>query len=115
MPLRNANAVSSPEFATGAYIDPAIRKFNGLLPGAFDARDSILARLSHGEMVLNPRQIQTVIARAGFDAFAGVVPNYKTSNPKPQTNFASGGVAIAPVSSEPIHIHIETRLTRAAL
>ncbi len=82
-----------PEFASGGFIDPRI--YNGMIGGRFDGRDSLIARLSHGEMVLNPRQIQAAISRAGTDVFAGIVPNWKSPNPQPQTSFATGGYVAA--------------------
>jgi hypothetical protein len=79
-----------PEFAGGYFAD--FFRPNGLIPGSFDARDNILAMISRGEMVINPRQQSMVRALAGFDVFAGAgIPNY----PKPSTSpkLAVGGIA----------------------
>jgi hypothetical protein len=79
-----------PEFAGGYFAD--FFKPNGLLPGAFDARDNILAMISRGEMVLNPNQQRNIRALAGFDVFAGAgIPNYP--NPSPSPKLAIGGIA----------------------
>lgn len=98
-----------PEFASGAYIDPKI--YNGMISGRFDGRDTLLARLSHGEMVLNPSQIRAVINRANTDVFAGIVPNYKTVVPTPQTNFAAGGMAFAAPVAAPSPVIVIEKLT----
>lgn len=79
-----------PEFAGGHYFADYFRP-NGLIPGVFDARDNILALISRGEMVLNPRQQNRIRALAGYDVFAHAgIPNY----PKPNASnkFASGGI-----------------------
>lgn len=76
-----------PEFAVGHYFRP-----NGLLPGNFDGADNILAMISRGEMVINPRQQNRVRALAGFDVFAGAgIPNYPRASSSPK--LAVGGIA----------------------
>ncbi|MGD9724747.1 MAG: hypothetical protein AB7U76_26215, partial [Pirellulales bacterium] len=80
-----------PEFAGGHYFADLFKP-NGLLPGAFDARDNIFAMISRGEMVLNPRQQGRVRALAGFDVFAGAgIPNYPNQSASPK--LATGGIA----------------------
>lgn len=80
-----------PEFAGGSYIADFFRP-NGLIPGIFDSKDSLLAMLSHGEMVLNPTQQTRVRALAGFDVFAGAgIPNYPNASAK--SSYAEGGIA----------------------
>ncbi|MDQ3747957.1 MAG: tape measure protein [Acidobacteriota bacterium] len=88
-----------PEFARGGYFADYFKP-NGLLPGRFDGRDDILARISKGEMILNPSQIRAVITRAGHDVFAGVVPNY----PKAASGqrFAEGGRITGVQQSSPV-------------
>lgn len=79
-----------PEFAGGHYFADFFRP-NGLLPGMFDGRDDILAKISRGEMVLNPSQIANVRRAAGFDVFAGAgIPNYPKANPS--SHLATGGI-----------------------
>jgi hypothetical protein len=80
-----------PEFAGGHYFADFFRP-NGLVPGAFDGADNILAMISRGEMVLNPRQQNRVRALAGYDVFAGAgIPNYPKASSSPQ--LATGGIA----------------------
>lgn len=80
-----------PEFARGHYFADYFRP-NGLIPGIFDGRDNILALISRGEMVLNPRQQARVRALAGYDVFAGAgIPNYPFAASSPK--LATGGIA----------------------
>jgi len=80
-----------PEFARGHYFADYFRP-NGLVPGIFDGRDNILALISRGEMVLNPRQQARVRALAGYDVFAGAgIPNYPSAASSPK--LATGGIA----------------------
>jgi tape measure domain-containing protein len=80
-----------PEFAGGHYFADFFRP-NGLIPGSFDGADNILAMISRGEMVINPRQQSMVRALAGFDVFAGAgIPNYPNASTSPK--LATGGIA----------------------
>lgn len=87
-----------PQFATGAYIDPAFlkqygefKRRNGMLQGAFTGQDTLPAMLAKGEMVLNPRQINAVITAAGgVDLFKyAKIPGY------------ASGTYVAPSPSAP--------------
>lgn len=85
-----------PEFAGGHYFADFFRP-NGLVPGAFDGADNILAMISRGEMVINPRQQNRVRSLAGFDVFAGAgIPNYPQASSSPK--LAMGGIAGAGLS-----------------
>lgn len=80
-----------PEFAGGHYFADYFRP-NGLVPGAFDGADNILAMISRGEMVLNPRQQSRVRSLAGYDVFASAgIPNYPKASASPR--LAMGGIA----------------------
>jgi len=80
-----------PEFAGGHYFADYFRP-NGLVPGAFDGADNILAMISRGEMVLNPRQQSRVRSLAGYDVFASAgIPNYPKASASPR--LATGGIA----------------------
>lgn len=80
-----------PEFAGGHYFADFFRP-NGLVPGAFDGADNILAMISRGEMVLNPHQQNRVRALAGHDVFAHAgIPNYPKASTSPK--LAGGGIA----------------------
>jgi len=96
------------EFAGGVYMDSAFaaqygdfKRRNGMMAGAFTGRDNLPSMIAAGEMVLNPRQINSVIGAAGFDPFqyAGI-PNYQTK-PKPVKGYAEGNYfgTIAPAVS----------------
>lgn len=94
-----------PEFARGGYISKDFRamvenyrRVNGMLPGQYRGHDTINARLSPGEMVLNPMQQYQVRANAGFDPFRNAgIPGY-----------AGGGMvmqpAAQPAQSEPLEL-----------
>ncbi len=71
-----------PEFATG-----------GIVPGINRGFDSVLARLSPGEMVLNQMQQALVMARAGNDVFRKAGVPGQGSPTDTQQSFAIGGVA----------------------
>ena len=88
-----------PEFAIGHYFADYFKP-NGLVPGAFDGADNILAMISRGEMVLNPAQQARVRALAGGDVFAGAgIPNYPRASSSPK--LAMGGIAGVGLSSAP--------------
>jgi len=94
-----------PEFARGGYISKDFRamvenyrRVNGMLPGQYRGHDTINARLSPGEMVLNPMQQYQVRANAGFDPFRNAgIPGY-----------AGGGMVVQPAAqpaqSEPLEL-----------
>jgi plasmid maintenance system killer protein len=103
-----------PEFAGGHYFADFFRP-NGLIPGAFDGADNILAMISRGEMVINPMQQNRVRALAGFDVFAGAgIPNYPKASSSPK--LATGGIAgagiglLTPASATPI-VNVEPQIT----
>lgn len=89
------------EFATGTLLDDSFRnqyedfkRMNGMLQGQWTGRDELPALLAKGEMVLNPRQIQSVIDVSGFDPFKYAYPKI----PK----YADGGyIAPAQMSQSP--------------
>ncbi len=95
-----------PEFAGGVFMSPsfmAFRRHNGMLGGTFTGRDTIPAMLSHGEMVLNPKQMAAIRANAGFDVFkTASIPGY-----------ANGGMAQSqPVDASPSVINLSVQMDR---
>lgn len=102
-----------PEFAGGVFIDPRIWHPNGLLPGVFDGRDDIVARLTRGEMVLNPDQQNRARRAAGFDVFAGAgIPNYPRATPS--RSLAGGGIIAGSSSTQNSQIVVQPRFTLVA-
>lgn len=90
-----------PEFAGGAYISSAFRRYNGMIGGQWNGRDVLPAMLAHREMVLNPMQQSRVISQAGFDVFkTAAIPGYAggafVNQPSPVT-VNSGNMAVTVV------------------
>ena len=90
-----------PEFALGGIV-------SGLpTPGV----DSVLARLSPGEMVLTVRHQQMIQAMAGGNVFAAAgVPNAGQTQSDGSQAFAFGGIATAPVRSVTPTINLTVQL-----
>ena len=113
-------------FATGVYMDSAFlnqykdyKRRNGMLEGQFTGIDTLPSMLAAGEMVLNPKQINAVIANAGIDPFkqAGI-PGYgngvyvepstsKISAPNfSNTNLNSSGSKNESKEKQPIFVNL---------